>query len=74
MSDFQQKVSTDDVSSLREELSSTLVECASLKADLDEMTAVVQRKEDDVGRLLSNVFMEVSETYKDMVMAVKLRI
>lgn len=50
------------------------VDRANLRVDLDAMTALVQRLKEDVGKLLSNLFMEIRMTQDNMVEAVMLKI
>lgn len=61
------------VSFLTEELSYVRLECESLSVDVDEMTPLVQRMEEDIGKSLFNVSTEVQKTYDDMAEAVKRR-
>lgn len=59
---------------MTEELSSVRVERANLRADLDEMTTIVQRMKENVRKPLSTVSREVQKTYDDMVDAVSRKI
>lgn len=71
LSNSFEKALTERFSSLTEDLSSVRVERLNLRADSDEMTALVQQMEKNVGKSLSNVSTEVQKTYKEMVDAVK---
>lgn len=59
VSDSQRTMLIDKFASLTEELSSIPVQRTNRKADSYEITALVQRKKDGVGKLLSNVSIEV---------------
>lgn len=72
--DSHQKRLKDKVCFQREELSSVRVESANLWADLDAMTALVQRMKDDIGKSLSKLSTELLKTYEDMVEMVKMKI
>lgn len=65
------KTLTDEYFSRMEELSSVPLELANLRADLDEMTALVQRINKYLRTLLSKASSESRKTYDDMVEAVQ---
>lgn len=64
----------EKASSLTEELSVARVECANLRADSDEMTALVRRLKEVVRKLLSNVATELQKTYDNIADDVKRKI
>lgn len=74
VSKLQHKTLKEKFTFLTEELSLIRVESANVKADLDEISALVYRLRDDVDKLISNVSTEVAKTYGDMVDAAKLKI
>lgn len=71
MSDSHQKSLRDEILFLTEKLSSIRVERANLRADSDEMTALMNRTNDDVVKSFSNVSTEVQKGHEDTVEAVK---
>lgn len=60
--------------SLTEKLLSVRVKRVCIRANLNRMTALVQRMKDGVENKLSNVYAEVQKTFEDIVKAVKLKI
>lgn len=50
------------------------LKCVNLRSDVDAVTALVLRRKDEVGKLLSNVSTEVRKAYEDVVDAAKLKI
>lgn len=74
VSHSHQKTSTDEDSSLTEELLSVCVKRANLRADLDDITAPMGRTKNAVGRSLCNVSTEVQKAYVDTIWAPKLNI
>lgn len=57
--------------SFTEELWSVRVQRANLLADLDDMTALVEPRKNDIGKSLANVSTVVQKTYDDIVRAVR---
>lgn len=74
MSESQQKASADKIASLTEELSSILAIRAMLRTNLREMSMLVPRLKDDIGKSMSGVSMELQKSYEDAITAVKLNI
>lgn len=62
MSDSRQNTLTHIVSSLVEALMSGRVKFSNLRVVLIKMTALVQLVEDDVGKILYNVFIKLQKT------------
>lgn len=50
------------------------MECANLRADLDQMTALVHQMKRDVGKSIFNLSTEMQKTYDNVVQAVKRKI
>lgn len=74
VSDSQQELLADKVSSMTEELSSMRLGRANIKAVLDEIKSLVQRMKDNIKASLLNGSTALRKMYKDTVEAVKLEI
>lgn len=74
VSDSNQKTFTDNVLSLMEERSSVRVKHANLCAELNEMTALVQRMKNDHEKSLSGMSTEYQKKYEKIDGAVMLKI
>lgn len=69
--EFCDKTLKENVLSLTERLSSVCLERARLRADIDEMTVMVQQMKEGFGKFLPAVSMEVQKIYDDMAKSVE---